>query len=163
MAKTLATLPRREGVHDGPLPRPLSVRFWAKVNKRGPIPKHRPRLGRCWVWTASTAGGGYGKILSEGGRSGRLIQAHHFLWIEKHGPIPQGKELDHLCRNRACIRDSHVEPVTRRVNVLRGIGFPAKQAAQTSCINGHLFNEENTYRWRGHRLCKTCRKQRQRA
>jgi hypothetical protein len=160
MAKTHATLPRREGVHDGPLPRPLAVRFWAKVNKRGPVPKHRPDLGRCWVWTASTAGGGYGKIISEGGRTGHLMQAHHFLWIQKNGRIPKGKELDHLCRNRACIRDSHLEAVTRRINLLRGVGFVAKQAAQTKCIHGHPFNRENTYRHRGHRYCRTCRRER---
>lgn len=150
--------PRRKGVKFGPHPTPLAIRFWDKVNKNGPIPVHKPTLGKCWVWTGALDTGGYGRLLGEGGRSGHPILAHYFLWTKKHGQVPKGKELDHLCRNRACVRDSHVEPVTRQINLLRGIGFVAKQAAQTSCIHGHPFTETNTYHWHGHRGCKTCRR-----
>ena len=158
MANKTKALQRRQGVKFGPHPIPLMARFWPKVNKNGPIPRHRPSLGRCWVWTASVAGGGYGKILGEGGQTAHLLQAHHVLWVANHGPIPTGKELDHLCRNRQCVRDSHVEPVTRRINLLRGETIIARQAAQTSCIHGHAITDENTYHHKGHRYCKTCRR-----
>jgi len=148
--------PRRKGVKFGPHPTPAIIRFWEKVNKNGPIPANNPSLGRCWLWTGTTAKG-YGAFL---GDNQKQVTAYGFLWIRKHGPIPRGKELDHLCRNKLCVRDSHVEPVTHRLNLLRGNTFVARQRCQTSCVNGHSLTEENIYRWHGHRLCRMCRRER---
>jgi hypothetical protein len=92
-----------------------SVRFWAKVDKVGPVPEHRPDLGPCWLWTASLDGQGYGRF-SDGKRRG----AHVVAWEAECGPVPDGLELDHLCRVRRCVRVSHLEPVTGGENVRRG-------------------------------------------
>lgn len=81
-------------------------RFWAKVDASG----------SCWMWTASTNGGGYGGFTIRGTRTG----AHRYAYERMVGPIPEGMDLDHLCRNRRCVRPSHLEPVTRSENVARG-------------------------------------------
>ena len=77
------------------------------------------------------------------------------------GPILAGLELDHLCRNHTCVNPSHLEPVTHKVNVLRGAGVAATKAAQTSCVRGHLLNQDNTrVRVGGRRNCIACEKER---
>jgi len=74
------------------------------------------------------------------------------------GPIPDGKQLDHLCRNHACVNPSHLEVVSGRENVVRGIGPTAKNAKKTHCVNGHALTPENLYRHSpaGGRKCKAC-------
>lgn len=94
---------------------PESERFWAKVDKDGPTPQHRPDLGPCWVWTAARQRRGYGLFAhADGGL------AHRYAYTQMVGVIPAGLELDHVCRNTSCVRPSHLEPVPHRVNVLRG-------------------------------------------
>ena len=140
----------------------LSVadRFWKKVNKNGPIPMHRPDLGPCWLWTASQKMG-YGQ-LSVGGRDG-MDFAHRIGCRLQVGPIPQGLEIDHLCRTRTCVRASHLEPVTKRVNILRGFSVAAQHARQTHCSEGHPFSGDNLYvRPNGKRECRTCQTRRRR-
>lgn len=94
---------------------------------------------------------------------GRL--AHRVAYEQARGPIPEGLELDHLCRNRACVNPDHLEPVTHRENLLRADTFAARHAAQTHCVNGHEFTPDNTYirtRPEGGRECRACRKARNR-
>lgn len=79
------------------------------------------------------------------------------------GPIPQGLVIDHLCRNRWCVNPAHLEPVTHRVNLLRGDTQTRRHAEQTHCVHGHPFDAANTYRWRGSRVCRTCRRLREAA
>ena len=74
------------------------------------------------------------------------------------GPVPDDKQIDHTCRVRACVNPKHMEPVTQRVNILRGVAPPAENARKTVCSKGHPFSEANTYRNpRGHRICRLCR------
>lgn len=119
-------------------------RFWAKVaiDPSG-----------CLVWTASVRSGGYGQFA----HGGRQVQAHRFAYTALVGPIPAGLVIDHLCRNRACVAPDHLEPVTNRENLLRGEGPSAVAAAKTHCLNGHLFDEANTWRdSKGKRCCRAC-------
>lgn len=110
--------------------------------------------GGCWIWPGSKSVG-YGLVLWRGKMKGtHVICYEHFV-----GPIPEGLELDHLCRHTDCCNPDHLEPVTGRVNTLRGVGPTAINARKTHCVNGHEFTEENTYlRPTGGRMCKACQK-----
>ena len=90
-------------------------RFWQKVDKNAENTT-RPELGPCWNWTAGRAKA-YGIFQPE---RGKPITAHKWLWENIHGRVPNGLELDHLCRNKSCVNPSHLEPVTHVENVLRG-------------------------------------------
>lgn len=131
--------------------------FWAKVNRNGPISKYRPDLGPCWLWKPKPGAGGYGTFsISRDGKS-RTLRAHRVAYQLCVGPFPEGLVPDHLCRVHACVNPSHLEPVTNRENVLRGIGVTARNASATHCANGHPFNDENTRIDRkGHRVCRVC-------
>jgi hypothetical protein len=94
-------------------------RLEAKTDFDGPVPWHTPELGNCWEWTGRKIWGGYG-----------LIYWHSDQWLVHRvaytvfvGDIPDKLQIDHLCRNRACIRPTHLEPVTHGENVRRGVRF----------------------------------------
>src|SRR3990167_5306610 len=96
----------------------------------------------CWIWTASlNRPNGYCSVQF----AGRRQTAHRVLYEILRGPIPQGLTLDHLCRNRQCVNPWHCEPVTIRVNAMRGVGISAVNAQKTHCYKGHPFTVENTY------------------
>jgi len=84
------------------------------------------------------------------------------MWEYAYGQISEGLDIDHLCRNRRCVNPYHLRTVTRRVNLLAGKTIVARQARQEYCVHGHAFTEANTYRWQGHRFCRTCRSRRNR-
>ncbi len=79
----------------------------------------------CWVWQRATNSQGYGSLWVDGKCRG----THIVYWERRHGQVPAGLELDHLCRNRPCINPTHLEPVTRSVNIIRGLGRQAKLTA----------------------------------
>ena len=73
------------------------------------------------------------------------------------GPIPDGLQLDHLCRNRKCVRPDHLDAVTGRENVLRGATVAAYHASLTHCPAGHPFDEKNTYVYSKQPRTRRCR------
>lgn len=106
----------------------------------------------CWIWGDSTKPDGYGRFhYKASGR--RSVLAHRYAFEKLSGPIPEGLELDHLCRNKACVNPDHLEPVTHAVNVNRG-----SAATKLYCVNGHpLFGPNMRLDLkRGKRHCKTC-------
>lgn len=133
--------------------------YWSRVDKNGPIPPHRPDLGPCWLWTGPLHHTGYANVgFHEGGR--RIQEGAHVWAYRTHvGPVPRGKELDHLCRVRHCLRPSHLEPVTKRENWARGESPSAIVRRTQACMAGHPFDDKNTYRSaKGSRNCRACNK-----
>lgn len=92
----------------------------------------------------------------------RHVHAHRWLWEFVHGVLPRHIDIDHLCRNRSCVNLEHLEPVTRKENIRRGIGpmlIRLRNAERTHCKHGHAFTPENTYirkRPGGGRHCVMC-------
>ena len=126
--------------------------FWSKVDKSGD----------CWVWTGCLFSTGYGSFYD---RSRKNNRATHAIAYELCvGKVPEGLQLDHLCRNRACCNPAHLEPVTRRENLLRGNTVTAANAKKTHCKYGHEFTDDNTKRDKhGKRYCRLCNTERMRA
>lgn len=107
----------------------------------------------CWEWGGALDQHGYGTFRSRGVG----YKAHRAVYALLVEPPDPTLDLDHLCRNRKCVNPAHLEPVSRRENVLRGNTIAAMHAAKTHCIHGHEFTPENTYRIGVWRKCKKCR------
>lgn len=108
----------------------------------------------CWLWDRPMDNG-YGQFSD----NRKMWMAHRWSYQFLRAEIPEGLNLDHLCRTRLCVNPWHLEPVTQRVNVHRGVGITAAKAAQTQCAHDHAFDVGNTYiDPRGHRGCRKCRR-----
>lgn len=131
----------------------LDERFWVKVQGDGD-------MASCWVWGgALVKGTGYGMFtinaaITDARERTQVVRAHRYAWEFMNGPVPEGLQLDHLCRNRACCNPWHLQPVTPLVNTRRGIGH----GSETQCPQGHPYDEANTYTPPGtrRRYCRTC-------
>lgn len=126
-------------------------RFWPKVNRDGPVPEYAPHLGPCWIWTAAPDGNGYGAFWSG---PGRVVKAYRWAWEAEHGPVPDGLELDHLCRVTLCVRPSHLEAVTHAENMARSVRPPV-----AFCPAGHDQAEHGYVDSAGARRCRPCKQQ----
>jgi len=115
--------------------------------------------GPCINYVGPKDPNGYGRARWDGRR---FRPAHVVAWELCRAPVPAGLQIDHLCRNRACINPNHLEPVTSRENTLRGEGISAQYARRTHCANGHEFTTANTLRRsNGSRRCRTCHNEHQ--
>ena len=111
-----------------------------------------PECG-CWIWAGYIANNGYGQHTYKG----RTYKAHRLVYELLVGPIPDGLQLDHLCRVRCCVNPAHLDPVTQKENVLRGESFSAVNASKTHCCKGHPLTPDNISgnRWRKCKICKS--------
>lgn len=129
--------------------RPIADRLFSRVVK----------TPTCWLYTGSLRNG-YGQI-REGGKGSRSLPVHRVSYELLVGQIPDGFQIDHLCRVRNCVNPAHLEPVTPRTNLLRGFAPAALNARLDVCkkaghplVEGNLCNDTP-----GHRRCKRCRQE----
>jgi hypothetical protein len=110
----------------------------------------------CLLWMGMVNQYGYGRVKIGGQRT----VAHRAAYELACGPVPDGLELDHLCRVRCCINPAHLEPVTHRENGRRGVAgqhHADRQAAKTHCPEGHPYSGANLFlRRNGYRECRAC-------
>lgn len=138
----------------------LPPRLRSKIRlEQAPTNPPRPISGPCWMWTAS--GSRYGLIRHGGGTR----VAHRVVYELLVGPVPDGLELDHLCRVKYCCSPMHLEPVTHQVNVDRAKPLEGRPR-WTHCPKGHELAGENVKikERRGYveRTCGTCARRRSR-
>jgi hypothetical protein len=111
----------------------------------------------CWIWMGPRLRTKSGQQYGATRYAGRPSSAHRAAWRMFRGPVPEGLELDHLCRVTRCCNPLHLEPVTHAENVRRGMGLAGVNARKTHCIRGHEFDEANTIvQCGGKRACRTC-------
>ena len=125
--------------------RPIAERLWRRVEKGE---EHE-----CWLWTGSGNPKGYGLIFG-GPDDARMRPVHRVAYEIEIGPIPEGMEIDHLCRTRNCVNPAHLEPVDHAEN--------CRRARRSHCKYGHEMTDENVYAYARSRMCKECAKRRAR-
>lgn len=131
----------------GPKVKPISDRFWPKVDRT-------TTPDGCWLWTGANAGkkAQYGKIWKDG----KLELAHRVSYEISVGPIPGGYQVDHLCRITLCVRPDHLDAVEPKENAYR--------ARKKECLRGHEMSGKNL--WinpkTGARVCQACARMRSR-
>jgi hypothetical protein len=112
--------------------------FWTKVDK----------ADGCWLWTGHTVSG-YGRFKMRN----KVHAAHRFAYEHIVGPIPDGLQIDHVCRVRNCVNPDHLEPVTQAENIKRGYF-----ATKPHCPQGHPYAGDNLYVRPSDnaRICRAC-------
>lgn len=110
----------------------------------------------CWRWASVKNSRGYGRVWL----NGKVQLTHRAVYSMLIGEIQSGLTLDHICRVVDCCNPAHLEPVSHRENVRRGIGPTAINAAKTHCLRGHALEGDNLdscHLKRGQRNCRTCK------
>ena len=121
------------------------------------LPERTRSEGDCLVWTGANDGRfGYGRVWI--GSKGHTVNAHHWVWEQINGPVPDGLIVRHRCDNPPCVNIEHLQLGTYADNAHdrdeRGRNYYSNRM---ECVNGHEWTDENTYRYpNGRRLCRTC-------
>lgn len=126
------------------MPGRTTTGFWGHVNK----------TPTCWLYVGYCNSDGYGVYSPH---SKVNVLAHRYVL----GEIPEGMEVDHLCRVRNCVNPEHLEIVTHEENMHRA-PFVIEQMNRTHCPQNHEYTVENTKYYNGKRVCHTCRLERNR-
>lgn len=121
----------------------------------------------CWLWTKHLDRDGYGQFyLGHRMENDRRIKlrtpAPRAAYEHWNGLLPSGYVPDHLCRHPVCVNPDHLEGVTNRINILRGVGAPAINARRTHCKHGHELSGDNLRMEGSKRACKECKRRRTR-
>lgn len=125
----------------------MPVRFWEKVRF----------TDTCWIWTGANSGIARPYGVAWNGR--RRVKAHRYAYEAANGPIPEGLEVDHLCKVTLCVRPAHLEAVTRRENALRSDSPGAVAVRRNRCKRDHEYTPENTrHKKGGGRECLSCKR-----
>jgi len=115
----------------------------------------------CWIWQGAKVTSGYGHINIGGDK---YSHAHIVSYEHHFGPVPEGKELDHRCRVRACVNPFHLEPVTHVENCLRGEAPNIKLHRAGVCQNGHPRSEACLRKGTNKVVyCRACRREKRMA
>ena len=102
----------------------------------------------CWLWLASCHNDGYGWF----SLNGRMYLAHRIAYELYKEPIPNGLEIDHLCRVRSCVNPDHLEAITHKENISCGLN----NGKRIACPKGHEYTKLNTRIYKGSRFCRQC-------
>jgi hypothetical protein len=133
--------------------RRLPKRFWNSV-----VPPETP--DGCWEWCGSRERFGYGRL----GWAGNLWKSHRVSYTALVGPIPEGHDVHHICKNPPCVRPDHLTAVTRREHLQLDNNPIMRKSEQTHCLRGHAFTPKNTILKPGNgRTCRQCGADRERA
>ena len=123
--------------------------LWARIE---PEP-----MSGCWIWIGDRSRYGYGRLTWQKNKRRTYRHVHQLFYQAFRDPVPDGLELDHLCRLPACCNPWHLQAVTHQENVLRGNSCAAKDSRATHCPQGHPYDTVNTLRRKnGARICRTC-------
>lgn len=122
----------------------LPLNFWSRAYAA---------IGGCWLWIGAKKGKGYAQYWQMRPTK-KNWRAHRFAYDRLVGPC-DGLLFDHLCRHRLCVNPLHLEAVSNRENLIRGVGFVAVNARKRACPNGHQYDG---VRKGTQRFCKTCQR-----
>lgn len=114
----------------------------------------------CWLFQGNLEHGyGRSSIGSKSKGTFKKVYVHKITYEYFVGPVPEGYEIDHLCRTRKCCNPDHLEAVTPYENKMRGESPPAINAKKTHCPRGHEYSDSNTIVTNtGFRQCKACKR-----
>lgn len=137
--------------------RTRETKCWDQVIARIEEKIERVPESGCWIWMGATTGDeGYSRLYL----GPTHFRVHKLLYELTYGLVPEGLVLDHLCRVRLCVNPSHLEAVTDRVNILRGMAPGVLRMNAETCASGHRWDDDNT-RWYGRqRVCRSCERDR---
>lgn len=111
---------------------------------------YAPRTVRCLIWTGGANTKGFGRFWDS---QRTCWTAKRFAYAQEHGPIPEGHEINQLCRNTRCVEPAHLEAVTTAESVRR---FTIFHRLAETCPHGHLWSETARFNANGSRYCGEC-------
>lgn len=123
--------------------------------------RYEVQVDGCWMWRGGRKATGYGSLTWNGDTK----SAHQWAWLVANGLVPEGLELDHLCRVKLCVNPAHLDAVTPAENARRAAPYKARgkannNGAKTHCLHGHPYEGANLYVSGGRRYCRTCKRER---